>query len=398
MKDKATGILILTQWHYDDALIQTYTLPYVHIIKNITLAPCYLVTVGKNNAKTNISERGGITVIELPDPLLTGRIQWFYNIFTLSDIIKKNNINTIHAWCTPAGALGVVLQKRNKNCRLIIDSFEPHAEAMVENGAWKREGAKHRFLSYFEKKEAKKADALIFAAHGMEKYMAKTYGVQLKNYFVKPACTNLEVFNKSAVKKPKLVGELKLEGKIVCVYAGKFGGIYLEEETFAFIKECQDYWGKEKFRFLLLTNSTDEYINKQAKKFGIDKEIIVKTFVPHQQVQDYIGLADFAICPVKPVPTKKYCSPIKDGEYWALGLPVVITPNISDDSDIIEKHNAGAVLQGFTLDAYQNAIKRIDSILLGKSKEEIYNTIHPIAEKYRNFSIAEKIYKEIYSL
>jgi hypothetical protein len=390
-------ILFLTQWHYDDALVQTYTLPYVNIIKQITMAHCFLVTTGKNNRETNISERGGITVIELPDPLLAGRVQWFYNIFKLNSIIKKEHINTIHAWCTPAGALGSVLKRLNKKCRFIIDSFEPHAEAMVENKTWSRGGLKYKFLSYYEKKEAKEADALIFAAHGMEKYVAKTYGVELKNYFVKPACTNLDVFNKSAIKSKKLLADMKLEGKIVCVYAGKFGGIYLEDETFEFIKECETYWGKEKFRFLLLSNSTDEYIAEKAKKYSIERETIVKAFVPHKEVQDYMGLADFAICPVKPVPTKRYCSPIKDGEYWALGLPVVITPNISDDSEIIEKNNAGAVLQGFKKDDYISALKKIDGIILGKSREEVYNKIRPLAEQYRNFSIAEKIYAEIYS-
>ena len=42
--------------------------------------------------------------------------------------------------------------------------------------------------------------------------------------------------------------------------------------------------------------------------------------------------------PVKPVPTKRYCTPVKDGEYWALGLPVIITEGISDDSGIIREN------------------------------------------------------------
>ena len=121
-------------------------------------------------------------------------------------------------------------------------------------------------------------------------------------------------------------------------------------------------------------------------------------FVPHSQIPKYMGLADFAICPVKPVPTKKYCSPIKDGEYWALGLPVVITKNISIDSDIISANNAGAVIEILNEDGYADAVKKIESIISSSSRAEVYAKIRPLAEKYRNFSIAEEVYKAIYPL
>ena len=47
--------------------------------------------------------------------------------------------------------------------------------------------------------------------------------------------------------------------------------------------------------------------------------------------------------------------------------------------------------------AYLKAIKEIDNLLSKNSREEIYHKIRPIAEKYRNFEIAEKIYAAIYN-
>jgi len=107
-------------------------------------------------------------------------------------------------------------------------------------------------------------------------------------------------------------------------------------------------------------------------------------------------LGDFGITPVKPIPTKRYCTPIKDGEYWALGLPVVITKGISDDSDIIKKYKIGSVLEELNEKNYLKAIQEIDVLLKNNTRMELYNKIRPIAEKYRNFDIAEKVYKEIY--
>jgi hypothetical protein len=107
-----------------------------------------------------------------------------------------------------------------------------------------------------------------------------------------------------------------------------------------------------------------------------------------------MNLADFAICPVKPVPTKRYCTPIKDGEYWASGLPVVITKGISDDSDIIAQHDIGFVLQNLQPDEYQKAISKIDLLMQTPGTRE---KIREVARQYRNFRIAEEVYRLIYA-
>jgi hypothetical protein len=192
-----------------------------------------------------------------------------------------------------------------------------------------------------------------------------------------------------------LLDELKLQNKIVGVYAGKFGGIYLEHEVFEFFKVAENYWG-DKFRALILSAHSKEEIENYALKSGVNPTIIVHKFVAHHEIPNYIGLGDFGITPVKPIPTKRYCTPIKDGEYWALGLPVVITKGISDDSDIIKKYKIGSVLEELNEKNYLKAIQEIDVLLKNNTRMELYNKIRPIAEKYRNFDIAEKVYKEIY--
>jgi len=390
-------ILFITQWQFEDALIQTYTLPYIQIIQKITSAPCYLVCVDKSISKIKASKKGSVIVISLPANNGGLFMGWGLNILSLLRLIKKRKITHLHPWCTPAGAIGIILKFLNKKLKLTIDSYEPHAEAMVENGTWSKSGLKYKVLSYFEKREAKIADNLVFAAPGMQDYIQKRYGIVAKNYFVKPACVDLDSFSDKAIKGAQLMSELNFNGKIVCVYAGKFGGIYLEEESFRFVKRCEDYWGKDKFRFLLLSNVEDNYVYENIHKQGISAGTITKLFVPHNQIAKYLGLADFAICPVKPVPTKLYCSPIKDGEYWALGLPVVITENISNDSEIIAENNAGAILRTFDDAGYEAAIKQIDSIISVKSRAEVYAKIRPLAEEYRNFTIAEEVYKAIYA-
>ncbi len=58
-------------------------------------------------------------------------------LIELYRVIKKNKIVAIHPFCTPAGGIGYLLSKIS-GAVLVMDSYEPHATAMVETGVWKK--------------------------------------------------------------------------------------------------------------------------------------------------------------------------------------------------------------------------------------------------------------------
>ena len=250
----------------------------------------------------------------------------------------------------------------------------------------------YKMLFSLEKKQTQKAKALIATTAGMKEYALSRYGVHVKDFFVKPACVDLLKFS-PIEKDTSLLKEFGFENKIVCVYAGKLGGIYLKKEVFDFIKLCHEHW-KDDFRFLMLTNAPREDINEELIRVGLEEEIVISKFVFHDQIPKYLSLGDFAINPVKPVPTKRFCTSIKDGEYWAMGLPVVISPNISDDSGIIERENTGVVVDLSDKNSLPASIGKLEALL--KDKIALKDKIRQIAIQYRSFNIAEQIYKEIY--
>ena len=401
------NILVLTQWSFKDPLIQAYTLPYVYIIaKQLPLgSKIYLVTFEQEKLKISSSEKSaiknmlaekGIFLIDYNySPFgIVSIIKWSGVLLNLFTLIFLKNIKFIHAWCTTAGSLGYVLSKLSGKT-LIIDSYEPHAEAMVENNTWSSNGLKFKLLFFLEKKQTRHAKIFISATKGMHDYALKKYKINISNFYVKPACVDLSKFNVLKRKNPSLLKELKLENKIVCVYAGKFGGIYLTKEVFDFFAAAEKFWG-DRFRVLLLTQHDKETLFKWANESNFNTDKMVIRFVSHELIPDYLGVGDFGITPVKPIPTKRYCTPIKDGEYWALGLPVVISNDISDDSEIIVNNNAGAVINKYTEENFKIALEKINNLL-----EEPFSSLSPrienLARQYRNFSIAEDIYKKIYS-
>ena len=402
------NLLILTYWSYKDALIQTYTLPYVRIIKkNLPQkSKIYLFTIEQDffkmtdaqwqQEKEKLKQENIYLIRFRYSKFGLKMILKFIRIFiSLSTLIITKKISKIHAWCTPAGAIGYILSVLTFK-PLIIDSYEPHAESMVENGEWIKQSKAFKILFWFEKKMSRKAKTVIALTEGMKHYAKQKYNTQFVKYYVKPSMVNLHKFSFENINNDALIQELRYENKIVGIYAGKFGGIYLKEEVFQLLKTAYTYWD-DKFRILILTNSSKQEIYDLAKKVNIPKEILDVKFVNYSEIEKYYKLAHFAINPVKPVPSKRYCTSIKDGEYWAMGLPVIITKNISDDSDIIEKENIGYVLKELNNNEYQKAILKIDE-LLKQDKTQLKQKIRNIAIKYRDFSIAEKIYSDIYKV
>lgn len=78
-----------------------------------------------------------------------------------------------------------------------------------------------------------------------------------------------------------------------------------------------------------------------------------------------------------------------------MGLPVVISPRISDDSEIIEKENTGVVVDFSDGAALLRSIGKLEALI--SDKVALKQKIRQIAIRYRSFELAKKIYKEIYN-
>lgn len=402
---KQNRILVITSWSLQEGLIQSSTLPYLSIIHKLDSgAQLYLVTEEKEAWEKNKKEEAAA---DLKSQGITWQPQTYHRfgikklVAALSDFVGlwwfvvSKRITHIHCFCTPAGSVGYLLSVLTGK-KLVIDSYEPHAESMVENGTWNKTGFAFKLLWWFEKKQSSRASYCLSAASGMEIYAHEKYDVDLKEWSVRPTCVDMQLFEYNEQWANDIRERLGWQDKIVCVYAGKLGGIYLDKEVFQFFKASYEYWG-DRFCILLLSPSSQEEINKACDEVCLPQHLIHLQKVPFEKVPNYLSAADFAITPVKPVPTKRYCSPIKDGEYWAIGLPVVITANISDDSSIIEKHEAGAVLNSLDNQEYKKAISVIDNLLKG-DRGVLRKRIRALAQTYRNYDIAKKAYDEVYGV
>jgi len=389
-----------------EGLIQSYTLPYLNMMNAIGCETIYLQTLEKKELQCTPSEKKGYKQqlakhqqYWIPHRYIPFGLYAIANMFLLCVklflLIKKEKIDTIHAICSPSGMLGYVLSKLTK-VELIIDSFEPHSALMLQSNTWKKSSLAYRMLAYFEKKQAKHAHVCIAANKSMKAYTLEHYGVNIQQFLWKPSCVSVDSFVVPVSKTKQLRQALGFgEDDIICVCASKIGGMYLTSEIFDFFEVAETYW-KQKFKVLLLNNHPKAQLEELCFLSGIDSSIVIQHYVPHHEVPLYLSLGDFALSPLKPIPANYYTTPIKNGEYWAAGLPTVITKNISEDSEIIDKEKIGYVLENLTNETYLHAIHAIDRFLTHDDRDTICLQVRTVAKKYRSFTIAQKVYQQVY--
>ena len=162
-------ILVITQWGFKEGLIQSYTLPYLKMINKYNKNKIYLITEEKE--KINLKNLNIInkelfkynTEVKQYKYYSKNIIKYFITILRIIELIifiKSNNIKIVHSFCTIPGSIAYILSKLTKT-KLIIDSFEPHSEYMIDAKVWKRNSIISNVVKYFEKKQIIKSTALI---------------------------------------------------------------------------------------------------------------------------------------------------------------------------------------------------------------------------------------------
>jgi hypothetical protein len=385
-----------------EPLTQTYLMPSVEILSSMQCVDqIYFQTHEKKGWEPSEEELQRIRTLEdrnidrIPLSwrpfgalyLLMASVQLAY-LFLL---IRRKQITHIHAFAPVAGIYGYIL-KRLTGKKLIIDSWEPHAEAMAQTGAWKTGGLAHRMLFYFEKLQARHADVLIAGSLQMHQYAAERLQTVRKDWLYRPAGVDASKFYPLHSERETKRKQLDWENACVCICVSKLGGLYLSEELFSILTKLSELIG-ESFRFLLLSQNDPQQILQWAQKAGFDAKCMIHLHANPTDVPAWLSAADFAINPQFPVPAKRYGTPVKDAEYWASGLPILIMPEIGDDSNIIVQEKAGAILQSLEKPDIEKAMSQIMQIMRDPNHRA---KIHQIAIRYRSFAIAKDVYERIY--
>lgn len=338
------NILYLGYWNLGDPLTMATVFPNLSILQNFDGVGKIVFCNVERKIKTPVFQPGFSSSKIAYHPLLSGRtgigildklLDFAIFPVRLATLTKEYGVDIVIARGALAGSLAYLLWKKNKTA-FIVESFEPHADYMVESGVWNKRGLQYLVQKRWEQRQKKHAYGLIPVAYSYKCRLIHE-GVLEKQIAVAPCFVDFSKF----VRKEKHIAALRRAKKLpeastIGIYAGKYGGLYLEEESFQLYVHAFRFF--QDFHLILLTPvEFHEWIYRQVEYNKLPIHKITVMAVPHHEVPEYLTISDFAFATYKPGLCKAYLSPVKIGEYWACGLPVVLTKGVGDESQFIDE-------------------------------------------------------------
>lgn len=180
----------------------------------------------------------------------------------------------------------------------------------------------------------------LAVSHALRSYWKRQYQFEGSNSIVIPCTVSDDVItelpdDKELVNYRTHLGVQKDECLIV------FSGTASGWHSFQMMDELLLKWMHDnpKIKILLLTNSNPDQL-KITSEFS--SRVMVK-WVKHQQVQQLLHAADYGWLVREQSDTNRVASPVKFAEYLAAGLYVIISPELGDYSELVNREGCGMI-------------------------------------------------------
>lgn len=393
-------ILFLSYWGLRDGLTTSTVFPHLRLLQErLDVTAIRLVTIERDaEAQEPIVFAPGFAADKITfEPLrsrpsrnvILNKIEDFTR-FPSELVAQVNDFKPdfILARGAPAGALAYLVWQKTK-LPFYVESFEPHADYMLESGVWQRYDPRYLFQRYWEKRQKQLARGLMPVAENYRQQLMRE-GVGAERLATVPCSVDASAFAFDTVARQQVRQHVKFTDPvaIVGIYVGKFGGIYYDQEAFAVFRAVADYFGSA-FRLIILTPDPVAGVEKRLVAAGLSLVHVHVTKAPHHEVPAYLSAADFAFATIKPAACRLFCSAIKIGEYWANGLPVLLPPGIGDDSAIVQAEGGGAVFDFTKPATLPTALTQLEAIWRAPDSRA---RVRELALRHRDLDRARQAY------
>lgn len=399
-------ILIFAYYSFKDPVFQSAVLPYFLNFPNKENYLFIILTFEQKKYILKQSETKEIRNFLSQQNILwykkkwnSGKFKLFKKVFDLIQslatcikLIFQYKVKIIYSEGFPGAILTYIVSKITRRHH-IIHTFEPHADYMLEAGVWKWWSWEYRFLRKMELVVARNASAILTAT---DKMIAKLQAVGVTGILYRvPSCVDLSLFNYSEPDRISVRKSLGIkENEILLIYLGKFGGMYWDEELFQLFQAFENH-GTLKYKYLIISIDDQKRI-RSYNKFCVPNEKLIVLNLERQDVPKYLSAGNCGVCGIRNIPSRRYSSPIKNGEYWSCGLPVIIPQGISDDYLIAEENDIGVVLPDFSNESLFKVVKTFERKLDSKSWKDVKDRAAMFAANDRSVEKYKMVYKQLF--
>lgn len=395
-------IFIFAYYSYKDPVFQSAVLPYFENFPDKEKFRFILLTFEQDQYKVTASERAEIKDEFTQDHIIWHQTKWhsgrFKQIKKIFDfcwslilstiLVIRYNPRFIYSEGFPGAIISHYLCKITGR-KHIVHTFEPHADYMIESGVWQEKDWEAKLIKKTQLQIAQNSHAILT---GTQKLIDKYEHLCPNTLFYRvPSCVDSDLFqfDPHTRKRNRSAWGISHE-TLLLVYLGKFGGMYWQEELFDFFDIIKATLGRP--AQLLIVSKDDP----SPFKHRID-DTVIWISATKKEVPGLLSSADFGICGIHNIPSRRYSSPIKNGEYWACGLPVVVPFGMSDDFLMTREKGIGIIIEDTSVSSLKKASFEIKKWISSNDSEEVRKRCRNFALEDRSVAKYKKLYLQIFN-
>jgi glycosyltransferase involved in cell wall biosynthesis len=263
---------------------------------------------------------------------------------------------------------------------------------MLQTRTWSFWDPKYLVQTLSEAIVKSTATFFVTVSDSYKQYLISSDHIQASRIATVPCIPNEDHFFVDPIIRSRIRSHLSLDGKIVLIYIGKFGGLYYDYSHLQFWAPLFNELSLSVF-LIILTPQDPFLISSRLRKYGIAESQFLVTHCHHSEVNNYLNAADIGISFINSGPWSFACSPVKHGEYWACGLPLIMPTGIGDEREWLESDKLGFLANYDNSKSISTAFNNVLDLINDSSHR---SRIQSLGRSRRNVSMLHSAYNRIF--
>lgn len=222
---------------------------------------------------------------------------------------------------------------------LTVDLHGDEIEENISVNGWKQGGLRDKFWRRLQRFVIGRARTTVCVSEAHRDFLRTKYGLT-RSTTVIPCCVGGRS-EKADACPSELATRIGLcDKKGIWLF---FSGSPFEWQLFDRMGEFFESLSRARpdCHFLLLISDRNSIPMIRREFSGFNAKGVQLDSVPHDQLMGLASKADIALLFREDVPLNNIASPTKFAEYLLAGLPVLLTPNIGDYSELVNREHLG---------------------------------------------------------
>jgi glycosyltransferase involved in cell wall biosynthesis len=248
------------------------------------------------------------------------------------------SFDVVHTRSFVAGPMGFVIA-RLLGARFVYHNEGFYPDEQVDGGVWKEGSKVHRLARHIESFLYDHADGIIALSERARTILTARPKVAKWHVpvIVVPSAVDLNAFQPPPARSSRARTRIRL------IYLGSVGLRYRLDDAGRFVAAVRRL--QPDTTLTVVSRADTALVTSMLDDAGLHRDAWTLKELPHREVPAELHRHDAGLFFLTEGLSEHGCSPTKIGEYWACGLPVVTTPNVSDTDAIVQAGRVGVVVR-----------------------------------------------------